>query len=265
MSLYEKSYLNLSPEEEVERDLLERKEGGPIKINNTQDYFNVSKAVRHNRTLFPNYYLDPRDLDEPYVNLATAHFETLLDQPEVTEREVVKFIKEQRHYFIIGSILNSGPYRFGHHSAFLFPEFRLGPNYRADYLISGKGSDGYELIFVELECPQKKATLADGGFADSLRKGLDQVNRWKIWLEMNYTSLMLTLADHKSPRETLPLEFHRFDPSRLHFVVVAGRRRDFTEYTYRKQRQENRSDNLSIIHYDNLIDYAKRMSNARTY
>lgn len=265
MTLYEQNYLNLSPEDKAELDSLERKAGDPIKIINTRDYFNVSKAVRHHRTLFPNYYLDPRDLDEPYVNLATAQFETLLDQPEITEREVVKFIKEQRHYFIIGSILNSGPYRFGHHSAFLFPEFRLGPTYKADYLIIGKGSDGYEFIFVELECPQKKATLADGGFAESFRKGLDQVNRWKIWLEMNYTSLMLTLDVHKSPRETLPLEFHRLDPSRIHFVVIAGRRRDFTEYTYRQQREESRTNNLSIIHYDNLIDYSKRMSKARTY
>ena len=44
----------------------------------------------------------------------------------------------------------------GNHGAYLFPEFQLGSSYKADYLLLGKSSGGFEFIFVELEDVYKR-------------------------------------------------------------------------------------------------------------
>ena len=265
MKLYERDYLVLTPEEEAERQSFERRPGESITLKHTQHIFNASKAVRHSRHLFPNHYLDPQDLEATYVETAANEFASLLDRPTVTERDVLRYIRDTRNYFIIGSIMNSGPYRFGHHEAYLFPELALGTNFAADFLMIGKGSDGYEFIFVELECPSKNSTLKDGGLAESFRKGIDQVDRWKYWLHENFASISPTLEKLKNPRLDFVKEFFVLDPSRLHFVVVAGRRQHFKPYTYRQMREKHQTGNTHILHYDHILDSARAMSKMSSY
>lgn len=260
MKLYERDYLVLTAEEQAEWQSFESRPGESITLKNTQSIFSASKAVRHYRHLFPNHYLDPNDLESPYVETAASEFQSLLDSPSVTERDVLRFFSERRHYFIVGSIMKSGPYRFGHHAAFLFPEFPLGTNFAADFLIVGKGSDGYEFIFVELECPSKNSTLKEGGLGESFRKGIEQVTRWKIWIQENFASVRPTLQKVRNPRQEFPPEFYVLDVSRLHFVVVAGRRQHFKPYTYREMREKHQTGNTYILHYDHILDSARAMT-----
>lgn len=49
-----------------------------------------------------------------------------------------------------------GNYNFGHHDAYIIPEFMLGNSYKVDYLLIGKSSRGYEFVFIELEKPYWK-------------------------------------------------------------------------------------------------------------
>ena len=44
-------------------------------------------------------------------------------------------------------------------------------------------------------------------------------------------------------------------PFRFHYVVIAGRRSDFNERTYRIRRMRRASNpRISLLHYDNVID-----------
>ena len=70
----------------------------------------------------------------------------------------------------------------------LFPEFQLGGLYKADYLLVGMSSGGFEFIFVELKNPYGKITLKDGQSGAEFRNGISQLEDWKRWLPSNYSS-----------------------------------------------------------------------------
>lgn len=58
----------------------------------------------------------------------------------------------------------------------------------------------------------------------------------------------------------LPNEFKTYEPYRLHFAVVAGRRDDFNDTTRWHKRQLRSTNGIEILHFDNLCDYAKEKS-----
>lgn len=203
--------------------------------------------------LFPNNYLDISILlNKNLLKTGLKKFKTLLSRRGTTEREITKFIKDNEAYFIIGSLLNN--YDFGHHGAYLFPEFKLGTDFQVDYLLVGKNSGGYEFIFIELEAVHGNVTVKDGNLGKSIVKGVRQVEDWNQWLQINFDSLKSLFKKALVKEETLPSEFYEFDNSRIHFVVVAGTRKDYSERTYRIRRTKKRESNILVLHYDNLAD-----------
>jgi hypothetical protein len=176
----------------------------------------------------------------------------------------LNFIRDNNAFFIIGALLKNN-YPFGHHALFLFPEFRMPPNYQADYLLVGKNSDGHHFVFVELESPNGDITLKDGSYGTTIRKGIKQIDDWEIWLEQNFSNLKLVFETVQNKNESLPKEFRDFDKTRIHYVVIAGRRNHYTERTYRQRRSTLEQRKLNIVHYDNLIDYANEAIGTSTY
>ena len=83
--------------------------------------------------------------------LQMKNFFSLLSDEACTERSILNFIKDKKYYHIIGSIIWGLSINIGNHGVYLFPEFQLGNSYKADYLLVGKSSGGYEFIFIELE------------------------------------------------------------------------------------------------------------------
>lgn len=141
----------------------------------------------------------------------------MLNSEDIKERKILNFIKESRNWFIIASLCKKY-FDFGHHEIYLFPEFQLGTSYQVDYLIVGKNSGGYEFVFVELEAPDKNITLADGNLGEAFRKGENQVNEWRDWLQAYYSSLRETFDKSRRANAALPDEFVTLGLSRLHFV-----------------------------------------------
>jgi hypothetical protein len=176
----------------------------------------------------------------------------------------LNFIRDDEAFFIIGSLIKNN-YTFGHHALFVFPEFKMPPNYQADYLIVGRNSDGHHFVFVELENPSGDITLKDGSYGTTIRKGIKQIDDWEIWLEQNFSHLRLVFEGQQNKSARLPNEFRDFDRTRVHYIVVAGRRSDYNERTYRLRRTHLEQRKLLVVHYDNLIDYSLELMGNATF
>ncbi|WP_255298423.1 Shedu anti-phage system protein SduA domain-containing protein [Brevibacillus dissolubilis] len=268
MGIYDRDYTRLTQEESKLWQAIQEKEKvgqlGELWIRKSL-FLDYPKAARHYMSLFPNHYLDIVDLkNEQELHTLNAKFLKEIDDPQVGERRILNWIRDNKAYFIIASLMKSN-YNFGHHAAYIMPEFKLGNSYQVDFLLIGKSSGGYEFIFVELESPYGKITTSDGGLGDSFRKGMKQVENWEEWLEAYYTSFEETLIKYKHPKKSFPHEFLKLDKTRLHYTVVAGRRTDFNDKTYRIKRKAMENQKILLLHYDNLYQSAEALIGASTY
>lgn len=268
--LYDRDYLlGLTDEERKQYKEVTGREFGTKKISGFGSVNNPSsypKAARMCKSLFPNNYLDFVELkDEQRLSEANAEFLTFIDNKECNERKILNFIRDKKYYHIIGSVIRGLSLRFGHHGAYLFPEFQFGSSYKADYLLVGKSSGGYEFVLIELENPYGQITLQDGNLGAEFRDGISQLDEWKRWLMSNYSSFNENFRKCKNKEKDLPEEFFTLDTSRFHYVVIAGRREDFTELTYTIKRERKKADDIEILHYDNLYDFANLLIGEVTY
>lgn len=262
--IYDRDYKVLTHHEQEEYNkYLERKALNKWRID-LKDFMSLPKAIFFYESLFPNNILDIDDLKNQNKTLIKLRkFKELLCNDKIGEREILNYIKSSRSYFIIASLLTK--YSFGHHSAYIFPEFELPPNFISDYLIIGKSSHGHEFIFVELEHPNGKITNKEGDLGITVRKGLKQIEDWNYWLESNFHTLKLMFEKYIGSKATLPKEFLSLDKSRIHYALIAGRRKDFTERTYRIVRELKKDKGILIQHYDNLIDSGLTVLQAKNY
>lgn len=268
MRTYERDYTVLTGAEQDEyKRILEKEKTGKlgdldIRTNMFRDY---PKAARHFLSLFPNNYLDIVDLDDDdgVSALVNQFLKKLNDGSIGDERDIARFIQETKAYYLIASIFNY--YDFGHHEALVFPEFQLSSTFKVDYLLVGRNSDGYSFIFVELEHPVKQITLLDGELGNAFRKGIKQVKDWKNWLFGNFSTFTSTIKKYKHPDKQLPDEFYTFDPTRCHYVVVAGRREDLNDTTRRIRREHLEEQKIRLLHYDNIIDSTMAVLKQRNY
>lgn len=216
-------------------------------------------AVQFNDTLFPNNYLPPNQYENTQkITQQIETFENLLNSIH-TERDILNFFKHDEAYCFIYELFNE--FSTGNHGAFAFREFPLSTNYVADYLLLGKNSGGYEFIFVEFENSKGDITTSSGDFGTTIRKGLRQIEDWSTWLDAYFSSLKPIFEKYRNPIELLTNEFYELDKSRIHFIVIAGRRSDYKDKTYRLRRKYKRSQDTSIIHYDNLVDTVRSRLN----
>ena len=221
-------------------------------------------AGYHFESLFPNNFLPLISLeDHTRLDTVSQEFQQLLENSPI-ERAVLNFINQNQYYFLIGAILKSS-YYFGHHAAYAFKEFELPPNFIADYLLVGKSSGGYQFVFVELESPTGPIINADGTFGIAIRNGLKQIEDWDHWIEGNFSHLKLMFEKYIGTIKPLPDEFITLDKTRIHYTLVAGRRKDFKEKTYRLQRKLKRERNITLLHYDNLIDTVQLFKQSGNY
>lgn len=268
MWLFGRDYKALTEEERNEWDkVLKREEynedGSKLLIGKRNLFREYPKAARHYKQLFPNNYLDIVDLQEKEkLQILNEGFETLLDSI-CNEQAILKYIKDSKAYYIIGSIFSQ--YNFGHHEAYIFPEFQLSTNYRADYLLVGKSSGGYEFIFIELEHPYGNVTKQDGNLGEVFRKGIEQTKDWRRWIDKNYQSLRENFNKNIKEKDRLPTEFIEYDSTRFHYVVIAGRRDNFKENTYCIKREYKKDQNILLLHYDNLLNFSKNIIGKLSY
>lgn len=267
MNLYKRDYIKSVPtkqEMQLYEGILctERKAVGDRgfgKINHRRLY---PAAVRHYNSLFPNNHIELFDFqNEGNMEQLNEEFCALIHDANTNERDVLRFINHRPAYHIIAGVFKY--YNFGHHDAYVFPEFALG-NYIADYLLIGKSSGGYEFVFVELEHPNGRTTLKSGHEGEAFRKGTYQIYDWKAEIEAHFSASFVTITKY-SNKSSLPKEFSEYDSSRFHYAVVAGLREDYKEATYRDRRNKATQQNILTLHYDNLYDKACELETAQSF
>ena len=262
----ERDFRKITQEEQAEYERIRSLEA-PLgrKFGRINKYPEYPPAVKKYLSLFPNNYLVLDDLKkEQDLHKINEDFNSLIHQPQTKETNVLHFINHTPAFHIIGAILQKANFGVGHHGTYVFPEFRLGEQYRADYLIAACGAGGFEFVFVELESPNQKVVLKNGQIAKTLRDGCGQINDWKRWVENNFSALREFFEAEKNPNEDLPKEFIEFDSSRMHYVVVGGLRSYYNEEAYRNQREQT-NGGVTILHYDNLYDYAEQLLRYNTF
>lgn len=265
MGLFERDYTKLTDEEILKKEKVDAKSSHVFgtKFGRRNLFHEYPKAVRHNMSLFPNNYMDIQLLkDHVELEQQCDGFEELLNINTITELDIKRYIQDNGFYHIPASIF--ARYSFGHHEAVLFKEFQLGTSYKADYLLAGRASGGWQFVFVEFENPYGYVTLKKGTWGDVVRKGIDQIEDWKTFIESDYSTIHSEFLKYTT--QTLPNEFVSLDLTRMHYVVVAGRRQDFDNPKIRKlQRRCEKEKNIKILHYDNLLDDARRLIGAQSY
>lgn len=257
--LYKRNYFELTVDEtnkiQKAQQFLEKakKKGlGRITAKELYKYHNLlPNAYYHNSSLFPNnYILFDGDRHNGTITEKLDAFSALVKDDKTTERDILNYIKRTESYFILESLLPK--FNTGHHDAYLFREFELPSNYVVDFLLVGKNSGGYEFIFIEFESPNIEITLKDGSLGTAFRNGIKQIEDWDLWIDSSFFALKNVFKNYKNPHIKLPEEFYELDKTRIHFMVIAGKRKDFNSKTYRLKRKGK--NGIKILHYDNLID-----------
>ena len=161
-----------APTDEQE-EAMNKKRGGHYRRgkNKEMDYF-----IECATSLFPNNHYSRFT---PIYD-TTKEFYQLITSSDTTERAILNWIASNRAWNYLFGLLRHY-YRTGHHDDnYIFPEFKIGSAYVADYLLIGNSSDGYQFVFVELEAPNGRITKEKGTrFGEVINKGIEQVRDWQ--------------------------------------------------------------------------------------
>lgn len=134
----------------------------------------------------------------------------------------------------------------GGHGRWVLPQFRLGSEYVADFILGERHSFGHHWQLVELECPTKKMFNKNGAPSATLTQAIRQIQDWRSWLHNNQNYAAKPLKD-----DGLGLIDIVGDCSGL---ILIGRRHDLNDELNARRRQMMRDLNIQIRTYDFLCE-----------
>ena len=263
MTLQERDYtIFLNDEERVAFELEEKIENRKGVKNNREfpRFSHPDESVRefiwHRRSLFPNNYLH-------LLEYKKLDFDDEADQYHVViykaknEQEIQQYIKQNRKWFIPGSIFLD--YNFGHHDAYLFPEQKLGNEYAVDYMLLGKNSDGYSIVLVEFEISDTPYCRSTANIeSESVKEGLAQIKDWQRWMLKNQDYFMRNIG---LTQKGIDIPIFRI----FYYLVVS--RRDYMNDIAHDMRSQTMYDmrNLKIVTFDRLEENVRKLANNHSW
>lgn len=272
MQLYERDYSVILTEEEkraYEEELQYENSGitfgnSKLVIRNNRvcpRFLHPNKEIRdfiwQHRSLYPNNYLRlAKFQEEVFFEDEADEFERVLDDAK-NEQEFQRYIKSNRKWFIPGSVFLE--YNFGHHDSYLFPEQKLGTDYVVDYMLLGKNSDGFSIVFVEFEEANADFILkTSNSESEAVRKGLTQIKDWKRWMDANREFFMRNTGMYK-----LGIDVPTY---RMHYCLVVSRRELISDRAKELRSQLMfEMQNVNIVSYDRLLDNMRRLDGYKTW
>ena len=158
------------------------------------------------------------------------------------ETEIQNLLKSVPH--TIG-----GRYRLGH-GTYAFPEIAFPAEYRADWLVASGHSGGLVWDLIELEDPQKLPFKNDGHYAESTRKGINQIKDWRNYIQSNLDYVTKRKLSHG-------LGLHDLRP-KSRGVVIVGRNEVYNSHVakdkYDEHRKRTREDDfIDIVSYESFL------------
>ncbi|MCL2848146.1 MAG: DUF4263 domain-containing protein [Firmicutes bacterium] len=236
---------------ESQQELLKLRKENAFTWTNKLKRFSIEdlEVVKKGFSPFPNNFVVR---GESNSDILEDVFLEIIHNSTTTERNILNWINNNGMWHIISSIAFN-EFRTGNHGMFLFPEFQFGSIYKADYLIVGINSMGMQFIFVELESLNGKITTKNGTeFGEVIRKGINQVDTWKRYIESNFHCLQPEFRKYMlNTNANLPYQMTNYEAWAFHYIVVAGKRSDFEKLRYKQRNSE-----VTLLHYENLYDFA---------
>lgn len=169
------------------------------------------------------------------------------------ENDIQRYIKRNKKWFIPGSLLKD--YDFGHHSAYIVPEQKLGKEYCADYMLLGNNSIGFQIVLVEFEDVNVDYRLkASNAETEPVRKGLTQIRDWKRWIDDN-RAYFIQSCGLSNISKAIP-------SWGIHYCLVVSRRGRMDDIANKMRGQiQHETPGLHIVSYDRLVDNVRMLAN----
>jgi hypothetical protein len=166
-------------------------------------------------------------------------WEELLNNDKLKERDYHAFLA-----------LSPGLFLTGRRSHLVISKLKLGSDYETDFVVVNEGySNGTMYNLIEIESPHTKLFDLSGKPTAKLNAALQQIRDWRRFLIDNRIFM----------KKAFPTVTTRvIKNSKLTFTIVIGRRTDNLEHL-EKREQIAEQENVNIISYDRLTDYAKRL------
>jgi hypothetical protein len=114
--------------------------------------------------------------------------ETLIDS-STTERPIVQWLKKKENAWILPLAVKMFPL-----GKYALPEFPFGTDYRADFVVMGPFSGGFDIQFIEMEPANVPLFTGAGNPAARFAGALAQVRDWKIYVDKNRDIVLKELA-----------------------------------------------------------------------
>ncbi len=257
MRLYEKDFCKPNYEEiKAYNEYLEFHSRGVIDYSKEKDPIkkfkpSIREFIFRAESKFPNNVFFRENMDTKSAKVEANLFKIELDK-STNESDIQSYIKNNRKWYIPASIIKG--YNFGHKENYIFPEMKFGSSYVCDYLICGRNSDGYNLLFIEFEDANVNFVNSDmNRKAKGLNSGLGQIDNWKLWLSDNR---QFFLNEHGFTDKNINVPLNR-----IFFCLVVGRRKRMSTLDRnRKNQLMYERSNLTIINYDRIVDYMEQLN-----
>jgi hypothetical protein len=138
----------------------------------------------------------------------------------------------------------------GGHGRWVISQKALGSEYRTDFVIGEKNSDGFHWQAVELESHNAKCFTKNGNYTRELTHAIKQVIDWRSWIgdNINYA---------RNERNKNGLGLTDIVPN-LPGLIIIGRRKDLQEKNKYERRNIGNQLNIRIQTYDWLYDQANK-------
>lgn len=212
---------------------------------------NIREFIWHKRSLFPNNYLHLAEYKNEFdFEVEAGKFKDIIYKCK-NELEIQQYIKQNKKWFIPGSIFVD--YNFGHHDAYLFPEQELGNEFAVDYMLIGKSSDGYSVVMIEFEKANTEYLLKTRNTeSESVRKGLTQIQDWKRWMDKNRDYFLRNVG---LLQQGIDIPVYR-----IYYYLVVSRRDCMTPVALEVRSQSMyEMKNTKIVTFDRLVDNIRKL------
>lgn len=134
------------------------------------------------------------------------------------------------------------------------PEYRLGAEHRADFVLIGEQPNigALEVSLIELESPKSRLFTKAGDPTKELTHAIRQVRDWRAWIRKNRPYFVQLLPNH--------LQFHQNWEPIENFFIIIGRRGELTRCQKESLRAVVQEDGHSVMTYDTLIERFCRLA-----